>query len=141
MYGKMQESGFVKIISVIWPQLSGAYNPMFSIPNFVNARYREWLMLEDCNHWLNFAGPSFMVRNLTNIWETFCNQILSHGAGRLIPGQVEIFDMPLQVLNFRLGPINKDWIFWLWSRRHFLLLLLPVPIIITILCYKCDVFP
>ena len=109
MYGKMQESGFVKIISVIWPQLSGAYIILcFHIPSFVNARYREWLMLEECNHWLNFAGPSFMVRNLTNIWETFCNQILSHGPGRLIPGQVEILDMPLQVLSFGLGLISKD---------------------------------
>ena len=49
-----------------------------------------------------------MVRNLTNIWETFCNQILSHGPGRLIPGQVEILDMPLQVLSFGLGLISKD---------------------------------
>ena len=48
-----------------------------------------------------------MVRNLSNIWETFCDQIVSHGAGRLIPGQVEILDMPLQVLNVGLGPISK----------------------------------
>ena len=48
-----------------------------------------------------------LVRNLTNIWETFYDQILSHSAGRLIRGQVKILDMLLQVLIFGLGPIDN----------------------------------
>ena len=41
------------------------------------------------------TDPLLLVRNLTNIWETFHDQILSHDAGRLIPGQAKILDMPL----------------------------------------------
>ena len=56
---------------------------------------------------LQMTDPLLLVRNLTNIWETFHDQILSHGAGRLIPGQAKILDMPLQVLFFGLGPIDN----------------------------------
>ena len=33
---------------------------------------------------------------------------MSHGSGRLVIGQVEILDMPLQELSFGIGPTNKD---------------------------------
>ena len=55
---------------------------------------------------MHFSGLSLLVKNLTNIWETFHDQLLSHGAGRLIPVQAKILDMPFQLLNFGLGPIN-----------------------------------
>ena len=35
---------------------------------------------------LSFHFP-LLLRNLTNIWEILCDQILSHSAGRLIPDQ------------------------------------------------------
>ena len=53
------------------------------------------------------TDPLHLVRNLTNIWETFYDQVLPHGAGRLMPGQAKILDMPLQVLIFGLGPIDN----------------------------------
>ena len=53
---------------------------------------------------LHFSGLSFLVRNLTNIWKTFHNQLLSHGTES--PSQAKILDMPLQLINFGSGPIN-----------------------------------
>ena len=67
----------------------------------------HWLMSEDCNCWLHFSGLPLLVRNLSNIWETFHDQLLSHGAGRLILVQAKILDMPFQLLNFGPGPINN----------------------------------
>ena len=53
------------------------------------------------------TDPLLLVRNLTNIWETFRDQILSHSTGRLIPGQVKILDMPLQVLILGSDPTDN----------------------------------
>ena len=41
-----------------------------------------------------------MVRNLTNIWETFHDQLLSHGAGRLIPVQAKILPITDKQLDY-----------------------------------------
>ena len=105
----------------------GACILYFHILRFLRAHHREWLQSDGCY----MAGilllpefpqcspahtgglqslmidPLLLVRNLTNIWETFYDQILPHGAGRLMPGQAKILDMPLQVLIFRLGPIDN----------------------------------
>ena len=49
-----------------------------------------------------------LVRNSTNIWETFHDQILSHGTGRLILDQAKIpVDMLLQELISGLGPVDN----------------------------------
>ena len=63
-----------------------------------------WLIWQEIFH---FSDPLFLLRNLTNIWETFHDQILSRGSRRLIPDQVKILDMPPQALVFRLGPIDN----------------------------------
>ena len=43
-----------------------------------------------------FLGAYLLVRNLTNIWEPLHNQIMSHGAGKLMIDQAKILDMSFQ---------------------------------------------
>ena len=56
----------------------------------------------------HFSDSPLLVGNLINIWETVHDQILSHGAGRLIPDGVKALDMPLRVLNFGLDPSHNE---------------------------------
>ena len=42
-------------------------------------------MLEGCDCWFQCSGFPLLVMNVTNIWETFHYQHLSHGIGRLHP--------------------------------------------------------
>ena len=48
-----------------------------------------------------------MDMDLTNIWETFPDQLLSHGPERLIPDQAKMLDRPHQLVNIGPGPINN----------------------------------
>ena len=70
---------------------------------------------DDCDilYWHNRKYSIFqsfpLVRNSTDIWETFRDQFWSHGAGRLIPGQVKVFvDISLQVLVSGLDPLIEN---------------------------------
>ena len=68
---------------------------------------------DDCDvlvYWHNRKYSIFqsfpLVRNSTDIWETFHDQFWCHGAGRLIPGQVKVFvDISLRVLVSGLDPL------------------------------------
>lgn len=71
-------------------------------------------------------------QNLTNIWETFRDQLLSQGTGRLIPDQAEDpVDVPLQVQSSRLGPVDNERFsgpsVLLASRKCFPLSPIPIP--------------
>ena len=48
-----------------------------------------------------FLGAYLLVRNLTNIWEALHNQIMSHGAGKLMIDQAKILDMSFQFSSFQ----------------------------------------
>ena len=86
-----------------FPQGSPAHHwqclsPLMTVTSFVYWYGRKY----------SISQILLLVRNSTNIWETFHDQILSHGTGRLIPDQAKIFvDMPLQVLISRLGPVIR----------------------------------
>ena len=102
MYGKMQESGLTEIIFLICTTAIWGLYPIFAYPEFPQSSLAHVGGLQSL-----MTDPLLLVRNLTNIRETFCDQILSHGAGRLIPGQAKFLNMPLQVLIFGLGPIDN----------------------------------
>ena len=115
MYGKMQESGLFKIISLICTlRYLGQLILCFHRLSFLRA---HWLLLEapSCR-WLirqeifHFSAPPLLVRNLTSIWETVHDQILSHGAGRLIPDQEKILWYAILAAKFQSRPpsIRKD---------------------------------
>ena len=98
MYGKMQESGLTEIIFLICTTAIWGLYPVFAYPELPQGSAAHVGGLPSL-----MTDPLLLVRNLPNIWETFHCQILSHGAGRLIPVQAKILDMPLQVLIFGLG--------------------------------------
>ena len=82
--------------------------------SFLSSLRVHQLTLEGCNCWwltwqeiFHFSNPLLLVRNLTNILETFHDQILSHGTRRLILDQAKILDMPLEVLIFGLGSTDN----------------------------------
>ena len=121
--GRCKSQGSLKLFPWCVIQLSGACDPVFSRVcsrftigsgcNLMTARWQvfsflSWLgvhqlTLEGFNCWFHFSGLP-LVRNLTNIWETFRGQTLLHGAVRFIPDQAKLLDVPLQVLNFGLDP-------------------------------------
>ena len=53
-----------------------------------------------------FLGVSLDM-DLTSIWETFPDQLLSHGPERLVPDQAKMLDRPHQLVNFGPGPNNN----------------------------------
>ena len=68
------------------------------------------LLMIDKQEVFHFSDSPLLVGNLINIWETVHDQILSHGAGRLIPDGVKALDMPLRVLNFGLDPSHNKFL-------------------------------
>ena len=56
-----------------------------------------------------FLGAYLLVRNLTNIWEPLHNQIMSHGAGKLMIDQAKILDMSFQFSSVQ--PLSHVWLF------------------------------
>ena len=110
MYQKNQESGLIKIIFLVCTPAIWRPVTLYS-QSFLRTHLREWLQSNDSlggmyspflgahwftlkvyNHCLHSSDLPLLLRNLTNIWETFHNQLLSHSTRRLSPTQAKILE-------------------------------------------------
>ena len=99
------------------PHLSGDRAPVFSLSSgftigsdcsLIRLPQSSLAHVEGLQSLISFLRSFFLVMDLTDIWETFPDQLLSHGAERLIPDQAKMLDTSHQLVNFGPGPINNE---------------------------------